>query len=161
MTETEVENAVEIQATPSSIFSVAAAVERWPDILPHYRTVEILGRCEGGRLMVMRAYRGRIPVRWSAITWANPEEPRIHFRHTAGFTKGMEVEWRFEELPAGGDGPRTRVVISHRLAQRRPAMFWRQINSLIAHHFIDYIAGRTLERMKEVIEAERAGCAVE
>jgi hypothetical protein len=28
-----------VQATPDACFRVAADVERWPDILPHYRWV--------------------------------------------------------------------------------------------------------------------------
>ena len=49
------------------IVELAADVERWPEILPHYRWVTLL---EGGgdrKVVEMAARRSRIPLRWRAV----------------------------------------------------------------------------------------------
>ncbi|HKG26010.1 MAG TPA: SRPBCC family protein, partial [Thermomicrobiales bacterium] len=61
------ENAIDIQAGLDRIVALAADVERWPAILPHYRSVRLL---EGGgdrKVVEMAARRDRIPVSWRAI----------------------------------------------------------------------------------------------
>ena len=81
------------------IFPLAAEVERWPELLPHYRYVRRLPDQNGERRFAMGARRGPIPVRWEAIQRPLPDERRIEFPHTGGVTRGMEVAWRF--APAG------------------------------------------------------------
>ena len=136
-----------MRAPVERIFSLAADVERWPDLLPHYRYVRRLPGVE--RRFAMGARRGPIPVRWEAIQRPLPAERRIEFRHTGGVTRGMQVAWRFDDR---GDGT-TDVSIEHRLE-----LGWPLVGELAARHvigpqFIEAIAGRTLRRVRELAEA--------
>jgi uncharacterized membrane protein len=135
-----------IAAPAEAIFRHAAATERWPQILPHYRFVRVLLQ-EGDRRIVemaaWRIYRGsrlRIPVRWIAEQVNDAEKPGIRFRHLRGWTRGMNVEWRFERA-----GASTRVSIEHELAS--------PLAPLIAAQFVEPIAGATLRCIKAVAEA--------
>jgi uncharacterized membrane protein len=139
-----------MRAPIERIFPLAADVERWPEILPHYRYVRRLPGAE--RHFAMGARRGAIPVRWEAIQQPLPAERRIEFLHTGGVTRGMQVAWQFEER---GDGT-TDVSIEHRLE-----LAWPLIGELAARHvigpqFIEAIAGRTLDRLRELAEADGA-----
>ena len=49
------ENEILITASPDIIFPLAAAVERWPELLPHYRWVRVLDRRDGRSLVSMAA----------------------------------------------------------------------------------------------------------
>jgi ribosome-associated toxin RatA of RatAB toxin-antitoxin module len=129
-----------IAATPARIYALAAATERWPQILPHYRFVRVLDGGADLRTVEMAARRGVVPVRWRAQQRNDSLKPEIHFRHVGGWTDGMDVYWRFE--PADGG---TRVIIDHEL--RSP------LAPVIARFFIHPIAQRTLACVKA--EAER------
>jgi ribosome-associated toxin RatA of RatAB toxin-antitoxin module len=133
-------NEILVNAPPRSIYERAAATEHWPEILPHYRFVRVLNADEHHRVVEMAAWRGVIPVRWRAEQINDPAVPGIFFRHIAGWTRGMRVQWRFEN--AGGQ---TRVTIDHEL--RSP------LASFIGKYFIDPIATRTLRCMKEIVES--------
>ncbi len=147
------ENEILIRADAAEVYGLAAPVERWPKILPHYRWVRVLeDDGEGRRLVEMAALRDFIPVRWRAEQRLFPEEPRIAFRHVGGVTKGMEVEWAFAPQ---GDGA-VRVSILHDL--ERGLAGWPLIGDLAAERivgpfFVSDIAGKTLGRIKELAEA--------
>lgn len=131
------------------IFELAAAVERWPQFLPHYRYVRRLPGPE--RRFAMGARRGPIPVRWEAIQRPIPDERRIEFVHTGGVTKGMRVAWRFEERDGVVD-----VSIEHRLDLGWPLIGRFAAERVIGPQFIEAIASRTLRRVQELAEeAER------
>src|SRR3712207_8729975 len=92
------ENAVTIRGPLERIVELAADVERWPELLPHYRWVTLL---EGGgdrKAVEMAARRDRIPVKWRAVDEIRRDGPTpvIAYRHIPGVAKGMVVEWRFE-----------------------------------------------------------------
>jgi ribosome-associated toxin RatA of RatAB toxin-antitoxin module len=142
------ENRIFIRARASDVYRFAASVERWPEILPHYRWVRILEEKGDRRLVEMAASRDGIPVRWRAKQELFPEEPRITFRHVGGVTKGMEVEWLFE--PAG-DGA-VRVAILHDLHLGWPLIGGLVAERIIGPFFVSNIAGKTLNRMKELAE---------
>src|SRR2546422_360206 len=89
--EMHAENTLLIQADAPRIYALAAAVERWPEILPHYRWVRVLKDDGASRLVEMAARRDWIPVWWRAEQRLYPDEPRITFRHVQGVTAGMEV----------------------------------------------------------------------
>jgi uncharacterized membrane protein len=146
------ENMIEIRSEIDPIFEMAAAIETWPSILPHYRSVDILRQTSVGRLANMSAWRGRVPVQWQAWQGVDSDRMVVSFHHTRGFTKGMEVFWSFHRLETDGR-PLTRVVISHDLAARSPAMIFRVVNRVIGQVFIEYIATKTLLRVKELAEA--------
>lgn len=146
------ENEILVRADAADVYGLAAAVERWPQILPHYRWVRVLEEDgEGRRLVEMAALRGRIPVRWRAEQRLFPDVPRITFKHVGGVTKGMEVEWAFAPLDDG-----VRVSILHDL--ERGLASWPLIGGFAAERivgpfFVSNIAGKTLRRIKELAEA--------
>ncbi|MGH2380928.1 MAG: type II toxin-antitoxin system RatA family toxin [Candidatus Limnocylindria bacterium] len=129
------------------IFPLAAEVERWPSILPHYRYVRPVHDPAGERRFAMGARRGPIPVSWEAIQRPMPDQRMIEFVHTGGVTKGMWVAWRFE--PAGGG---TDVSIEHRLELGWPLIGDVAARRVIGPQFIEAIAGRTLRRIREIAE---------
>ncbi len=145
------ENEIFIQADMAEIYQLAAPVERWPEILPHYRWVQVLADGGDRRLVEMAACRGRIPVRWRAEQRLFPEEPRITFRHVEGFTKGMEVKWVFRSTEQGG----VRVAILHDLPRLLglPLLGDLAANRVVGPLFVENIAGKTLRRIKELAEA--------
>lgn len=106
-----------VRAPLERIFALAADVERWPALLPHYRFVRFLERrADGGGTVDMSANRPFGLVQWP--TWwrslmrvhglAEPNPPTLRFTHIGGVTRGMEVEWTFEDAAAA-----TRVRITH------------------------------------------------
>jgi len=139
---------IEIAADPQTIFRFASATERWPELLPHYRSVRILEDRGATRILEMAARRDWIPIRWVAEQTDDPARPHIAFRHLRGWTRGMEVEWTFEP----GDG-KTRVTIAHRLQFRFPVAAEWLGKHVVADFFIDHVANRTLARIKELAEA--------
>jgi ribosome-associated toxin RatA of RatAB toxin-antitoxin module len=143
----EVENAVVIAAPPQTVYRLASATERWPEFLPHYRFVRVLEERGATRLVEMAARRDWIPIRWVAEQTNDAERPCIRFRHVRGWTRGMEVEWRFEPVEGG-----TRVTIEHRLRFRFPVAADWLGEHVVCGFFIDHVARRTLARMKAFAE---------
>lgn len=139
-----------MRAPATAIYPLAAAVERWPELLPHYRWVALLERKGNRRLVAMSAHRDRFPITWHAIQALYPDEPRITFRHVRGVTLGMEVSWTFQEQDGG-----TLVRITHDLELRWPLVGEWVARRIIAPHFIEYIARKTLRRIKQLAEASR------
>jgi ribosome-associated toxin RatA of RatAB toxin-antitoxin module len=133
---------IRVQAPQERIFALAADVERWPLLLPHYRYVRRLPALNGERRFAMGARRGLIPLRWEAIQRPRPEQRTIEFRHVGGVTRGMEVAWRLEPV----DGA-VEVSIEHELQSRWP-LFGRLVAS-----FVEAVAGQTLRRIKTVAES--------
>jgi hypothetical protein len=136
-------------------FRVAADVERWPDILPHYRWVKFHRKDGFGTGRVeMAAWRdfvsaARYPTWWMSEMAAAEAEPAIYFRHVAGITRGMKVKWSFEPRESG-----THVRITHAWNGPRWPLIgmlaWRHV---IGPHFVSFIARRTLAGIGA--EAER------
>jgi ribosome-associated toxin RatA of RatAB toxin-antitoxin module len=149
------ENEILIRAEAEKIYTLAAAVERWPQILPHYRWVRVLKDHGDRRLVEMAARRDRIPVRWRAEQRLFPDVPRITFRHVGGITKGMEVEWAFTPL----DGGVVRVSILHDLPRLAgwPLVGEVAADMIVGPLFVSNIAGKTLRRIKELAETKTTG----
>src|SRR5690242_19349205 len=109
-------DSVVIRGSYERIFELAANVEEWARILPHYRYVTLLKRDGNKKLVRMSARRDFIPVTWSAIetvyqgTALRPG--RITFHHVRGMVRGMDVEWSFRPRQERKD---VLVTISHRL----------------------------------------------
>jgi ribosome-associated toxin RatA of RatAB toxin-antitoxin module len=141
-----------MRAPADRIFALAADVERWPALLPHYRYVRPVnnGATDGGREFAMGARRGVVPVRWQATQRPLPAERVIEFTHTGGVTRGMQVAWRL--LPVEGG---THVRIEHSLDLRWPVIGRVAADWVIGPHFIEPIAARTLARMKQLAETDR------
>jgi ribosome-associated toxin RatA of RatAB toxin-antitoxin module len=107
-----------VRAPLPRIFALAAGVERWPSLLPHYRFVRFLEhRADGGGIVDMSAYRPfgivQWPTWWRSRMRVHPPggmlAPSVRFTHIAGVTKGMDVEWTFHEVDGGG-GTHVRIV---------------------------------------------------
>jgi len=149
---------VEIRAELETIFPLAERVEDWGKILPHYRYVKLLRREGNRKWLRMSAWRDFIPVTWSAVQTVERGKGigpgRILFNHTGGLVRGMKVEWWFREEPEAGV---VVVGITHQL-DRPPfptRLLGRRLTELVVGKgFIGYIAGKTLQRIKELAEAE-------
>jgi len=144
-----------VRAGPETCFRVAADVERWPDILPHYRWVRFREKQAFGRGRVeMAAWRDflgplRYPTWWVSDMEADPDVPIVRYRHVDGVTKRMDVRWEFEPRPDG-----TNVRIVHEWSGPRWPLIGRfAADAVIGPHFVGVIARRTLAGV--AAEAER------
>jgi len=136
---------VRMRAPYDRIFDLASEIERWPQLLPHYRYVRRLPGSEAR--FAMGARLGPIPVKWEAICTPMRAERRIEFVHTGGVTKGMWVAWHFEQHGDAFD-----VSIEHRLELHWPLIGGFAARHIIGPQFIDAIAGRTLRGVKAMAE---------
>ncbi len=156
-------NETVVDAPLEPTFRAAADVERWPDILPHYRWVTFHRRDGFGRGRVEMAahrYFGPVPYPtwWVSEMEADPDAGAIRYRHVDGITEGMDVEWRLTGAGDGEAGRRTRVVIVH--DWEGPG--WPLIGRLAAErvigpHFIRVVADRTLSGIRARAEREARG----
>lgn len=146
-------NELLMRAAPAACLRVAADVERWPEILPHYREVRFERKDGFGRGRVrMAAFRDFGPMPWP--TWWTsematvPEEPAVHYRHVAGITTGMDVVWQFHPAEEG-----TRVVILHDwTGPRWPLIGGFAARRVIGPGFIRVVADRTLAGVRREVE---------
>jgi hypothetical protein len=147
----QTETSVDIRGPLSRIVALAADVERWPDLLPHYRWVTLLDGGGDHKVVEMAARRGRIPVRWRAVQEIDRTgaTPVIAYRHIWGVTRGMDVAWTFTETPDG-----VHVVIGHDFCPPWPLVGNFVAERIIGPHFVEAIAGRTLSVIKQTIERE-------
>ncbi|MFH1764226.1 MAG: SRPBCC family protein [Gemmatimonadota bacterium] len=148
------------QAPPEICFRIAADVESWPSILPHYRWVQFQ-RKEGfaqGRVE-MAAWRDflgplKYPTWWLSEMRHDREKGHVYCQHVKGVTRGMEVRWEVVGLPDG---------TSHiRLFHEWDGPAWPAIGGLAAKlvilpHFVSFIAQRTLAGVARAAEARAAG----
>jgi ribosome-associated toxin RatA of RatAB toxin-antitoxin module len=144
------ENRIEIHGDVRRVFQVAAQVDKWPQMLPHYRSVRVLQRKKRRTTVEMAAKRGRIPVRWTAVQEVFPYE-RITYRHIKGFTAGMDVTWSF--TPVQGS---VQIVITHDFSLAWPIVGGFVSKYIVGQLFVKPIAARTLRRIKQKVEAEPA-----
>jgi uncharacterized membrane protein len=141
-----------IRAPLDRVFRAAADIERWPDILPHYRWVRFLDRRhDDAGTVEMAAWRPFGPVGypawWVSEMTVDRAKREIRYRHLKGITSGMQVAWRFEALEG------VLVTIVHEW--RGPA--WPLVGRLAANLvigpvFIRGIASRTLAGIKRELE---------
>jgi ribosome-associated toxin RatA of RatAB toxin-antitoxin module len=149
---------IDVAATPRKVFELASDLRRWPERLPHYRRVTIR-RQAGDRLLAqMVAVRGfgplPIPVSWRAEYWPEPGDPedlRLRFRHIRGISRGMDVTWHITPRARGA-----RVEIEHRFTRPLPLLGAEALPRLLDRFFVRPIAGRTLQRFKELAEGAQA-----
>ena len=143
---------VVIRAPVDRVLDVAADVERWPDILTHYRWVRFLERRNGGGTVEMAAWRPfgvlRYPTWWVSEMTVDRPGREIRYRHVRGITSGMDVVWR---LAPGADGVRVTVVHDW---EGPP---WPLVGALAARLvigpvFVHGIAARTLAGIKRFTE---------
>lgn len=142
-------------APPRICFRVAADVERWPEILPHYRWVRFQRKEGFARgLVEMAAWRPfgplKYPTWWASEMDHREEEGVILYRHVDGITRGMDVRW---EVAAGDDGGSRLRIVHDWDGPRWPLIGGIAADRVIGPHFVSHIAGRTLDGISR--EAER------
>jgi ribosome-associated toxin RatA of RatAB toxin-antitoxin module len=146
---------VVVKAPARRVFELSRDVERWPDLLHHYRTVTVQSR-DGERVIAQMVAIRRfgplpVPVTWRAEQWpddSDADDLRLRFRHVRGVTRGMEVTWHIR--PAGGG---SRVTIEHDFRRTLPLLGDELFPAFVNRFFIRPIAGRTLATFKALAEA--------
>lgn len=146
-------NQIEIAGNPATIapriFKLAADIQDWPTLLPHYRYMRVLESSETHKVAEFGASRDGFPVKWRARQELFPSENRITFLHTAGVTKGMWVEWR---LVPTGQG--VHVTIDHELRYSFPIFGPLFARYIVGKLFVHNIANKTLKCIKLKVEQE-------
>lgn len=142
-------------ADPDTCFQVAADVERWPDILPHYRWVRFHrkdGFAEGVVEMAAWRHFGPLgyPTWWVSEMEHDAEARVVRYRHIDGVTRGMDVVW---EVSPREDGRSFLRIVHEWDGPAWPLIRGIAANAVIGPHFISHIAGRTLAGV--AAEAER------
>lgn len=142
-------------ADPDVAFHVAADVEGWPDILPHYRWVRFHrkdGFADG--VVEMAAWRHFGPAGWP--TWwvsemeHDADAREVRYRHIDGITTGMDVIWKVAPLEDG----RVHLSIVHEwTGPAWPLLGGLAADVVIGPVFINHIAGRTLAGIAAAAEA--------
>ena len=144
-----------IHAPTAVCFEVAADVEQWPVILPHYRWVRFHSREAFGQGVVEMAAWRRFPPGWNYPTWwvsemrSDEKEKAVYYRHIDGITRGMDVKW---ELHERGSDTFIRLVHTWR-GPSWPIIGGAAASLVIGPHFVSAIAQRTLAGVAR--EAER------
>ena len=142
-----------MRAPISRVLEAATDVERWPELLSHYRWVRLLERRPEGGIVEMAAWRpfGPLgyPTWWVSEMRVDRSAPAVHYRHVRGITAGMDVVWRFVS-----DGHGTEVTIIHQWpGPRWPLIGPAAATLVIGPVFIHGIASRTLAGLKRHVEA--------
>jgi uncharacterized membrane protein len=144
-----------MRAPMERVFGAATEVERWPELLSHYRWVRMLERRLDGGLVEMAAWRPfgpfGCPTWWVSEMRVDRPTPAVHYRHVRGITSGMDVVWQF--VP---DREGTEVSIVHEWSGPPWPVISRPAAELvIGPVFIHGIASRTLAGIKHHVEASR------
>jgi ribosome-associated toxin RatA of RatAB toxin-antitoxin module len=146
-------NTVEISGSADliydRIYQLAADIQDWPTLLPHYRYMRVLERSDTHKIADFGASRDGFPCRWRARQELFPNEGRITYQHIGGITKGMWVEWRLEKRD-----DRVRVTIDHKLSYPVPLLGPLFARFIVGNLFIHNIAGKTLACIRRKVEAE-------
>jgi ribosome-associated toxin RatA of RatAB toxin-antitoxin module len=149
-------NEILISGALEECFAAAADVERWPEILPHYREVRFTNRTGDVQTVLMKARRdfGPIPypIWWESEMETDEARATVRYRHVAGVTTGMDVEWRLEPR-----GAATHVVITHDwTGPDWPLIGDFAARRIICPRFVHVVAGRTLLGIKRSVESTPA-----
>ncbi|MFF2479420.1 SRPBCC family protein [Paenibacillus sp. NPDC058071] len=151
-------NETTMRCSPEIAFRYASEVEKWPELLSHYRSTFFYeGNGRQGGVVEMAAVRPfpffNWPVWWRSEMKVDEPGRRVLYTHTRGVTKGMEVEWRL--VPEGESS--VKVSIKH--VWNEPPFGRRRIARLIGAWFVYVIAQRTLNglRLQAELGKGRAG----
>lgn len=146
---------IHASAPPDLCFRVAADVERWPEILPHYRWVRFHRKDAFGRGRVeMAAWRPfgplRYPTWWVSEMEADSGAGVVLYHHVDGITRGMDVRWEVR----GREPEGTLLRIVHEWEGPPWPLVGRfAADVVIGPHFVSHIAGRTLSGIAATAEA--------
>lgn len=139
---------IHVRAPFPRVFAAASAVERWPEILPHYRWVRRLE----GNLVEMAAWRPfgilKYPTWWVSEMTVDRAAGQIRYRHVRGITRGMDVVWQLAER----DGSVEVEIVHVWDGPRWPLVGPLAADLVIGPVFIHGIASRTLAGLKRAAE---------
>src|SRR5579871_3572657 len=141
------ENTILICGPVDRIYELAANIQDWPALLPHYRYVVVEERSDRHKIARMAATRDGFPVTWRCRQELRPDERRILFQHIGGITRGMDVEWRLAP-----EGDAVRVTIEHELDYPVPILGPLFATCVVGRLFVHNIAGKTLTCIKKKVE---------
>ncbi len=148
---------IAIRAPVARVFDVASDIERWPQILAHYRWVRFLERSAtgGGGVVEMAAWRPfgplRYPAWWVSRMTVDRPADEIRYHHLRGITRGMDVVWR---LVATDHGAGAEVAVEHTWGGPPWPLVGGPIARLvIGPVFVHGIASRTLVGIKRYAES--------
>lgn len=142
-----------LHADPATVFQLAAAVEDWPRILPHYRSVRVLAtHPDGQRTVAMAARRDvvaglAVPLQWTAVQAVDASRHRIEFEHVGGITRGMQVAWTMAPADSG-----LLVKIRHVFEPSWPVPE-AMLRLIVGDYFVNGVARRTLRCIGTLAEA--------
>ena len=142
-----------VQAPVSVVFELVRDVERWPELLAHYRFVRFREKsADGGGIVEMSANRpfgvANWPTWWLSEMTVDDAKPAVRFRHIGGVTKEMDVEWSLTPTASG-----THVRLLHVWdGPRWPVIGVFAATAVIGPVFIHGIASRTLEGLARAAE---------
>ncbi|HEX6942001.1 MAG TPA: SRPBCC family protein [Gemmatimonadaceae bacterium] len=145
-----------VHAPVPVMFELVRNVERWPELLAHYRFVRFREKsADGGGIVEMSANRpfgvANWPTWWLSEMEVDDAKPAVRFRHIGGVTKEMDVEWSLTPTASGTD-----VRLVHVWdGPRWPLIGVFAATAVIGPVFIHGIASRTLEGLARA--AERFG----
>jgi hypothetical protein len=143
-------NHITIRGGVDEVLALLAPVERWALLFRVYRHVRFIGRHERGTIIQIGAWRGPLPVHWTAEHIVFREEGRIVHRHLRGPTTGLWSEWRV--LPAG---ERVQIVVNHDWHPGWPVI-GPPLADFIGRLIFVPIAARTLRELRREVESGRA-----
>ncbi len=138
-------------------FRVGADVERWPEILPHYRWVRFRQRQGFATGVVeMAAWRSfgviDFPTWWVSKMWHDRDAPAVYYEHVEGITSRMAVRWEFEAR-----GTQTLIRVVHEWEGPRWPLIGRlAASAVIGPGFISAIARRTIAGVAGEAQAQTA-----
>lgn len=151
---------ITIHAPLANVVRLATDVERWPEILPHYRWVRMLERRADGGRVEMAAWRPfgpalRYPTWWVSEMRVGSENgsPVIRYRHVDGITRGMDVRWGLKAL--NGNGVAVEIVHEWN-GPTWPIIGGLAARMVIGPVFVHGIASRTLAGICRHAEAQCA-----
>ncbi len=156
------ENTVYMRGSLTRIYELAAKIEEWPSLLPHYQDVTILEQSDNAKRKVVEMTCVRddfpfpgvaFPIRWRSVQVCEPATRRIYFKHLAGVATGMWVVWSIE---ADRWGRGAEVTIAHDLTYPFGILNGWFARDLVGRDFVHAIAGRTLQTIKAMVEQEAA-----
>ena len=138
-------------------FRVGADVERWPQILPHYRWVRFRQRRDFATGVVeMAAWRSfgimNYPTWWVSKMWHDADAPAVYYEHVEGITSRMVVRWEFQAR-----GAQTLIRVVHEWEGPRWPLIGRlAASAVIGPGFISAIAQRTIAGVAEEAQMQAA-----
>ena len=154
-----------VRAPVREMFEIAADVEAWPTLLPHYRFVRFREGDARAGIVEMSANRPFGPLNWP--TWwlsrmevqeraGDGSRPAIRFRHIGGITTHMDVEWSFVPVEGG-----TRVSVVHLWdGPSWPLIRTVAARGVIGPVFIHGIASRTVAGLARAAERRQTSVPV-